>query len=362
MSTKRLRIRAVAALAAAVPLAALAQGESSRPVSIELQALNPPVPDDLVLEEARRVPAERKAAAYVDPGWQAPRTSWGDPKLAGTWSTDDMRAIPFDRAAALGTQEFLDEEQFIERARRQQAGSEHSENIETFHRNAWGIRSFGFSSLVVDPPNGRIPPALPAAVARGAERSAWQREHALDSAEERTLAERCIMWGHELPLTPTIYNSNVQILQAPGYVAIVPEMIPDARIVPLDGRAPAPAAVRGYTGDSVGRWEGNVLIVETTNLNGKSSMRGVPRGATLSTDTRIVEEFERVGENTLRYKFTVHDPNTWERPWSAEIPMTKIDGPLFEYACHEGNYGLANLLSGARAEEARAAAEAAAKH
>jgi hypothetical protein len=203
----------------------------------------------------------------------------------------------------------------------------------------------------VDPPTGRIPAALPAAVARGAERSAYQREHSFDSAQDRSLAERCILWGHELPLTPTIYNSNVQILQAPGYVVIVPEMIPDARIVPLDGRAPAPSAVRGYVGDSVGRFEGDVLIVETTNLNGKSSSRGVPRGATLSTDARIVEEFERIGENTIRYKFTLHDPNTWERPWSAEIPMTKIDGPLFEYACHEGNYGLANILSGARADE-----------
>ena len=310
------------------------------------------------------------AAGADDAGWKLPRTSDGQPLLQGYWTNTTV--VPFERPADLADRTHLTEQEARERLQRSLTVNETEPG--TAADVHYQLTDFGLdnsqntivldlrTSLVVDPPDGRIPPALPAAVARGAERSAWQREHALDSAEERTLAERCIMWGHELPLTPTIYNSNVQILQAPGYVAIVPEMIPDARIVPLDGRAPAPAAVRGYTGDSVGRWEGNVLIVETTNLNGKSSMRGVPRGATLSTDTRIVEEFERVGENTLRYKFTVHDPNTWERPWSAEIPMTKIDGPLFEYACHEGNYGLANLLSGARAEEARAAAEAAAKH
>jgi hypothetical protein len=171
MPSNSINICTVAALLAA-PAPALAQEPAGsapeRPVSVELQALNPPVPDDLVLVEERRVPAEQRAAAYNDPGWAAPRTSWGHPSLEGTWSTDDMRAIPFDRPRELGTQEYLDEEHFIERARRQQAGSEHAENVETFHRNSWGIRSFGFSSLVVDPPNGRTP----ALTAEGAARAA----------------------------------------------------------------------------------------------------------------------------------------------------------------------------------------------
>jgi hypothetical protein len=294
-----------------------------------------------------------------DTAWTLPRTSDGQPLLQGYWTNTTV--VPFERPGNVADRTNLTEEEARQRLR--QSLTVNETEAGTAADVHYQLTDFGLdnsqntvvldtrTSLVVDPPNGRIPAALPAAVARGAERAAYQREHSFDSAQNRSLAERCIMWGHELPITPTIYNSNLQILQAPGYVAIVTEMMPDARIVPLDGRAPAPNAVRGYFGDSVGRWEGDELVVETTNLNGKTSMRGVPRGATLSTDTRIVERFERVGESTIRYQFTVHDPSTWERPWSAEIPMTKIDGPLFEYACHEGNYGLANILSGARADE-----------
>ena len=149
----------LALVAAALPSAVLAQATegASRPLSRELAALNPPVPDDLEIPEERRTPAEQKIAAYVDPDWVAPRTSWGHPSLAGTWATDDMRGIPFDRPQDLAAQEFLSGEQFIDRARRQQAGREHAANVETFQRNEWGTRSFGFTSLVVDPPNGRMP-------------------------------------------------------------------------------------------------------------------------------------------------------------------------------------------------------------
>jgi hypothetical protein len=158
MVLKRTALRAAALLAAAhAPAFAQVPAGGTRALSPELEALNPPVPADLVLTDDRRVPAEKKAAAYAERSWAAPRTSWGHPSLQGTWSTDDMRGIPTDRPEALGAQEFLSEEQFIERAKRQQAGSEHAENVQTFHRVAYGSRVFGFSSLVVDPPNGRTP-------------------------------------------------------------------------------------------------------------------------------------------------------------------------------------------------------------
>ena len=354
MSTKRLRIRAVAALAAAVPLAALAQGESSRPVSIELQALNPPVPDDLVLEEARRVPAERKAAAYVDPGWQAPRTSWGDPKLAGTWSTDDMRAIPFDRAAALGTQEFLDEEQFIERARRQQAGSEHSENIETFHRNAWGIRSFGFSSLVVDPPNGRTPAVTAAGRARG-QAVAGQGTFGngpFDSFEDFSLYDRCITRGLAAGMGAVLYGNGVMIGQSPDAVTITYEMVHETRIIPLDRRPHLDSAVVQYLGNGRGYWDGDTLVVESTGFTDKTSVASVPHSERLRTTERI----RRIDPEMIEYRITIDDPDTYEAPFTARIVWTTQPGyTLYEYSCHEGNYAVSGGLAGERAHERRVA-------
>jgi hypothetical protein len=151
------------------------------------------------------------------------------------------------------------------------------------------------------------------------------------------------------------YNNNYQIVQAPGYVMILVEMLHDTRIIPLDGRAHVPRNVRQWTGSYRGGWEGDTLVVETTNFNGKNPFRGS------SDNMRVIERFTRVDENTIRYQFTVDDPATWARPWSAELPMKKTIGPLFEHACHEGNYGLYNILAGTRADEKRAAEEAAKK-
>ena len=155
-------------------------------------------------------------------------------------------------------------------------------------------------------------------------------------------------------MTPGAYNNNVQLFQTPGYVVILNEMINDARIVPLDGRPHVPQNIRQWRGDSRGRWEGNTLVVDTTNFRDETNFRGA------SATLHVVERFTRVAADTLLYEFTVADPMTWIRPWSAAAPMTKTKGPIFEYACHEGNHGLANILSGARAEE-KAAEEAAKK-
>ena len=210
------------------------------------------------------------------------------------------------------------------------------------------------TSLILDPPDGRIPPLTPEAKARADARAEVLRRPAA-GPEDRNLWERCILGGNTgPPMVSGPYNNVVQIFQTPGYVVIFNEMINDARVVPLDGRPHLPLAIRQWKGDSRGRFQGDTLVVDTTNFRDETNFRGAR--ATL----HVVERFTRVDAGTLLYEFTVDDPMTWTRPWSAAIPMTKTAGPIFEYACHEGNYGMVNILSGARAEE-KAAEEAARK-
>jgi hypothetical protein len=205
------------------------------------------------------------------------------------------------------------------------------------------------SSLVVDPPDGQIPPLTPAAQAvLKAREDARARSH---TAADLPLAERCIMgFNSGPPIVPGPYNNLVQLFQSPGYVVIVNEMVHDARIVPLDSRPPLGDVFRFWSGDSRGRWEGNTLVVETRNYTDHGTGTfGLP-GLT-DRNMRLVERFSRTGDGVLIYSFTVNDPTIWTRAWSAEVPMKRIDGFVMEYACHEGNYALANILAGARAEE-----------
>jgi len=175
-----------------------------------------------------------------------------------------------------------------------------------------------------------------------------------DAAQNLPLSVRCIIMDRAgPPMLAGAYNNNYQIVQAPGYVMILVEMIHDVRIIPLDGRPHLPQNARQWMGSYRGRWEGDTLVVETTNFNGKNPFRGS------SEDMRLIERFTRVDQDTVIYRFTVDDPATWTRAWSAELPMKKTEGPLFEHACHEGNYGLYNTLAGARAEEKKAAEDAA---
>ena len=179
-----------------------------------------------------------------------------------------------------------------------------------------------------------------------------------DGPEGRALGERCLLsFGSSSgpPMLPTMYNSYYQIVQSPGYVMILVEMIHEPRIIPLDGRPHLPQNVRTLTGNPVGRWEGETLVVETTNFNDKTAYQGA------SQNMRLIERFTRTAEDTILYQFTVDDPATWTRSWSAELPMQKTIGPIFEHACHEGNRGLYNTLAGARAEDKKAAEAAAGK-
>jgi len=207
------------------------------------------------------------------------------------------------------------------------------------------------TSLVVDPPDGRLPALTSEARARLAARAADNREHPADGPENRSLQERCLSFNAGPPMLPGPYNNYVQIFQMPGYVIIFNEMIHDARVVPVgtgaftneDTRSP----IRRWLGEPRGRWDGATLVVESTNFTAESNLRGADE------NLRLTERFTRVGDRTLLYQFTVDDPTAFTRPWSAALPMTRTDDRLFEYACHEGNYALMDILKGARYQEQR---------
>src|SRR5688572_15975388 len=350
---------AVLFVAAAGPTSAFAQAAPPRASSPELEALNPPVPAGLILSEERRVPAEQRAAAYVERRWAAPKTSWGHPHLEGTWSTDDMRGIPFDRPEALGTQEFLGEREFVERAKRQQAGSEHAANVQTFHRVAYGSRVFGFSSLVVDPPNGRTP-ALTAdgrARAAAAAGSGSFGPGPFDTFEDFSLYDRCIARGLSAGMTAVLYGNGIVIAQSPDSVTITYEMVHETRVIPLDARPHVADGITQYNGNSRGRWDGDTLVVETSGFTDKTSLGA---GAPNSTSLRTTERIRRVDPEMIEYRITVDDPLTYTAPFTLRAMWTvQPNYEVYEYSCHEGNFAVGGGLSGERAferevEEARA--------
>jgi hypothetical protein len=287
---------------------------------------------------------------------QVPNTPDGQPDLQGVWT--NATTVPFERPKELGAKEFYTEAELAQIAKRGvprtpvagagTTGDVHYDLAQFgLERNQAKVAPNLRTSLIVGP-EGRIPPLLPEAEKRLADRAALVKGHTFDSYEYRPLGERCIIWPNEgPPMLPAGYNSNLQIVQGPGYVAILQEMIHDVRIIPLDGRPHVPENIRLLMGDSRGHWEGNTLVVDTANFTNRTAFRSS------SEKLHVVERFTRADENTIKYEFTVSDPATWEKSWSAEIPMTRIDGSVYEYACQEANYGMPNILSGARAEEAK---------
>jgi hypothetical protein len=285
------------------------------------------------------------------------RTPWGDPDLQGLWTNATI--TPFERPRELGDKQTLSAEeaaafekqtvQARDADRREGAGAD--ADLALAYNQFWydrGTKVVGTrrTSLVVDPPDGRIPSLTAEGQRRADARAAARRRSPADGPEDRALAERCILWPTAgPPMLPGGYNNNYQILQTPTHVVILVEMIHDVRIIPLDPRPHASPSIRQWLGDSRGHWEGNTLVVTTTNFTNKTNFRGS------SEDLRLTERFTRADADTINYEFTVEDPTTFTKPWTAAVPMTKAEGPIFEYACHEGNYGMTNLLSGARAEE-----------
>ncbi len=293
------------------------------------------------------------------------RTPWGAPDLQGVW---DFRTItPLQRPEELGDQAFLTEEEaanqerdVVERnarlwnqeAQRTEAGG----NVGAYN-NFWmdrGTRTVGSrrTSLIVDPPNGRIPPLSAEGQARADARADYRAAHPADSWEDRSVGERCVLgFNSGPPMEPRAYNNHMQLFQTADYVVILNEMVHDARIIPLDGGS-LHEGVTQWMGDSRGRWEGDTLVVDTTNFYNKNSFTE-RYGAT--TAMTLVERFTRVDAETLLYEFTVEDPATWTAPWTVEVPMLYSDDQVWEYACHEGNYGMDGILAGHRAEERDAA-------
>ena len=289
---------------------------------------------------------------------KVPRTPWGDPDLQGTW---DYRTItPLERAREFGTREFYTEEEkktLEARAGRRMDTPPEEIRPGLNHAQWWTdpgrFISDGYrTSLIVDPPDGRIPGLTAEGKARQAR--APNRNNAVNASWlDRGNQERCITYGLPSASLPTLYNNNIQIVQAPGTAVIVHEMIHEARVVPLDGSPRLNDNVRAWIGDTRGRWEGDTLVVETTNFNGKNSYRGS------TTGLHLVERYTRVDEGRLELRLTVSDPTTWERPWTVLLPMRPTEGELIEYSCHEHNLSMVNILEVARdAEKAGAKGQA----
>ena len=290
---------------------------------------------------------------------QSFRTPWGDPDLQGTWTNQTLTAL--ERPAEFANKPVLTEEEaraYVARLRQQNNADIRTpgtrRDVTVAYNDAWWDRGESIvadrrTSLIVDPADGKIP----ALTAEGQKRAAAARARSAAigdnpaAPEDLDVYSRCIIRA-ALPRLSTGYNNNYEIVQTPGYVAILQEQIHDTRIIALDGRPHLNPGVRQFLGDSRGLWEGDTLVVETTNFTDEA------RGSTFRYATKnmvLVERFRRVDAETIDYSFTVTDPDTWVRPWTARMPWNKVDGLMYEYACHEGNYGLANTLRSARAAE-----------
>ncbi len=311
-------------------------------------------------------------------GQTTPRTPWGDPDLQGTYT--NKTTTPLQRPEDLANREFLTEEEV---ANRERAALDRNEqlllaaarkttvggNVGAYN-NFWldgGTRPTGRTSLIFDPPNGRLPAMTPEA--ERIRTDARQARAEADTWEDLELNDRCMIWQAGPPMLPSAYNNNFIFLQTPEYVVIQVEMIHDTRIIPLDGRSHVPSTVRQWNGDMRGHWEGDTLVIETTNLRRTEANAAAAGGDAIllraangrSDDTvTVIERITRVDADTLNYQFTIEDPTTWTTPFSGEFPMRRLaaDELLYEYACHEGNYSMEGILGGERVLEQAAASAA----
>jgi hypothetical protein len=300
--------------------------------------------------------------------FKAPRTSWGDPVIQGVFTNNTD--VPVERARDLGDKAFFTEQEYQVRRKAAMAALEappKSEAPATAADVHYDNSEFGLipeqnqmvknlrTSIITLPANGRLPPVRADAQQKGNEARARTAGRSFDSAQDRPILERCIIWPHEgPPMRPVAYNTHVQIMQTRDHVILMTEMIHDARIIPIAKSKPDFGGLTRWQGNSWGRWEGDTLVIETTGVTD----RVVPRGANvpLGPDAKIIEKLTRTGPKTVTYEFTVTDPSIWDTAWGGEFPMEFADGPVFEYACHEGNYGMANTLRGAREDERQKAA------
>ena len=323
---------------------------------------------------ATTIQAQSAKAAPAAKTWTQPKTPWGDPDLQGTWTSDDCIGTPLSRPVNLGDRLYYTEQELAQRETQLERQRENDlvetvaadQRVGTGPPGHWGERArrpCKQTSLVVDPPNGRVPDALPEAKTRPVPEGAGNGTPKADSWEDFSYYIRCITRGVPGSIFPVIYGNGQEVVQAPGYVTILQEMVHEARVIPLDGRPHASSSVRSYMGDARGHWEGNTLVVETTNfLGNRTGIVGNGGGAPTSDAMKTIERFTRAGPNEMRYEITIDDPKTWPRPFRVAFPLTQEPGYRnFEYACHEGNYAMFDSLSGARAKEKEQATAAAKK-
>jgi hypothetical protein len=314
------------------------------------------------------VPAANAKPAAAKKASTVPRLADGKPDLQGIWSFSTV--TPVERPKELGDKEFLTAaeakafaEKVIAAENKDARASNAVADVESAYNDFWWDRGTEMSgtrrtSLVVMPKDGRIPPLT----ALGQKKAAVSRQNWLGAPsgpEDRSIGERCIMgFNAGPPMAPSAYNNNVQIFQAGQTVALLNEMVHNARIIQMDGRAHLPQSVRQWAGDSRGRWDGDTLVIETTNFNEHGTGQVILSGAS-SADMVLVERFTRTDATNLMYEFTVTDPAGWTAPWTVQLPMVKSSEPMYEYACHEGNHAMLNMLSGARAKDTATAAQGA---
>jgi hypothetical protein len=294
-----------------------------------------------------QAPSKPAASAAPAKTW---RTPWGDPDLQGAWS--NATTTPLERPAKYGNREFLSEQERAAQDRETAIGTDRRDapgsdaDVNGAYNQFWWEKGWsdGRTSLIYDPPDGRIPPLTESAQKRrAAAKQSGEATGRFNGPEDLELYTRCIIRA-PLPRIPTGYDNNYQIVQTPGTVAILQEQMHETRVIPLDGRAHLDPSVRQWLGDSRGHWEGDTLVVETTNFSDEALFMGATK------NMKLIERWRRAADDRIDYSFTVVDPETWTRPWSARIAWTKV-GALFEYACHEDNYGLYGILAGARAAE-----------
>ncbi|MGW8370602.1 MAG: hypothetical protein ACWGPN_18215, partial [Gammaproteobacteria bacterium] len=292
------------------------------------------------------------AQSSSEPAWTLQRTPWGHPDLTGTFSSDDMRGVPLERPEELGTRQYLTDEEFAERQERNDDEVARLDEGGTAFLSERGLRSFRQTSLIVDPPNGRMPELTPDGEARRADLQR-RRNAPPDSWLDRSLYDRCLTRGVVGSVLPVIYGNGLEIYQTPDTVVIRYEMIHEARVVHLDGRAHVGEEIRTFMGDPVGHWEGDTLVVDTTNFRGETGIGLNGNGVPTSAATRLTERFTRVADDRIDYEVRIEDPDTFTAPLTIAMPLTtQPNYRVLPYECHEGNFALANILSAARAEEA----------
>ena len=319
----------------------------------------------LALVLASAVGAAVAAQQPTKTPYSPPKTAWGDPDLSGIWPSTDMVGVPFERPANFGERSEVTAEEFAARQKGDatRAAADLEETVSTAPRQGdgtgppshwleWGKASKQ-ASLLLEPRDGRLPPTTPEAQRRAATlKNTYVMFDGFSDSSELGPYDRCISRGPLGSVFPVIYNNGNQIFQFPGYVVIRYEMIHEVRFVPLDGRAHVASKIRSYMGDPRGHWEGNTLVIETTNLNGRTGAQANGNLMMLSDEAKIVEKFTRTSADSLQYEVTVNDPRTWTKPWTATFPLRReMSYGMFEYACHEGNHAMSNILSASRSAD-----------